>query len=93
MQFYFETASFFISRQTGNNSGSDGKDDVFPFLQGKGLGLHFLCKAALRARLAGKNHPRCAPVFFPPSLATKNGQSKGMKPVKSGKTIPMGLFI
>lgn len=40
----------------------------------------------------GKNHPRYAPVFFLPGLAQK-GNPRGRRPIKSGKHIPMGLFI
>ncbi len=40
----------------------------------------------------GKNHPRFAPVFFPAKPCAKR-QSKGRRPIKSGKHIPMGLFI
>lgn len=65
----------------------------FRFYQAKVLDCVFVQGGPPLGRLAGKNHPRFAPVFFPPSLATKNSQSKERTPVKSGKSIPMGLFI
>mgnify|MGYP005964473825 CR=1 FL=1 len=36
---------FLYTRPDGGKTGATVKDDVFPFLPGKGLGLRFLCKA------------------------------------------------
>ena len=44
------------------------------------------------AWLGKENHPRSAPVFSFPKPCAKR-QSKGREPIKSGKHIPMGLFI
>ena len=67
---------------------------VFPLLSGKGLGLPaFCCKAALKG-LTGQEKIILATLryFFLPGVAQK-GNPRGQRPIKSGKHIPMGLFI
>ena len=70
------------------------KDAVFPLLSGKGLGLPAFCGKAALAGLAGQEKIILAALryFFPPGLAQK-GNPRGRRPIKSGKHIPMGLFI
>lgn len=66
---------------------------VFPLLGGKGIGLpDLLLQGGPAGWPDGKNHPRSAPVFFPSGPCAKR-QSKRQGPIKSGKHIPMGLFI
>ena len=71
-----------------------GQDEVFPILSGKGLGLPRFCRKAapFGAWLVKENHPRFAAVFSFAKPCAKR-QSKGRRPIKSGKHIPMGLFI
>ena len=70
------------------------KEAVFPLLSGKGLGLPAFCGKAALAGLAGQEKIILAALryFFPPGLAQK-GNPRGRRPIKSGKHIPMGLFI
>ena len=70
------------------------KESVFPLLSGKGLGLPAFCGKAALAGLAGQEKIILAALryFFPPGLAQK-GNPRGRRPIKSGKHIPMGLFI
>ena len=66
----------------------------FRFYQAKVLDCVFCARrSALRAVGWKKIILASLRYFFPPSLATKNSQSKERTPVKSGKSIPMGLFI
>ena len=66
---------------------------VFPFLNGKGIGLpHYLPQGGPTGWLVKENHPHCVPVFSFTKPCAKR-QSKGQGPIKSGKHIPMGLFI
>ena len=60
------------------------KEAVFPLLSGKGLGLPAFCGKAALAGLAGQEKI---------ILAAQKGNPRGRRPIKSGKHIPMGLFI
>jgi len=67
---------------------------VFPFLSGKGLGLpHFGCKAAPEGAWLAKRKSSSlrSGIFFCQALRKK--AIRGPGPIKSGKHIPMGLFI
>ena len=70
------------------------KESVFPLLSGKGLGLPAFCRKAALKGLAGQEKIILAALryFFLPGLAQK-GNPRGRRPIKSGKHIPMGLFI
>ena len=70
------------------------KESVFPLLSGKGLGLPAFCRKAALKGLAGQKKIILATLryFFLPGLAQK-GNPRGRRPIKSGKHIPMGLFI
>ena len=65
-----------------------------PLLSGKGLGLPAFCRKAALKGLAGQEKIILATLryFFLPGLAQK-GNPRGRRPIKSGKHIPMGLFI
>lgn len=78
-------SAFFVSVQ---------KRIVFPLLSGKGLGLPAFCRKAALKGLAGQEKIILAALryFFLPGLAQK-GNPRGRRPIKSGKHIPMGLFI
>jgi len=65
---------------------------VFPILSGKGLGLPRFCrKAAPFGGLVGQKKIILASFSFAKPCAKR--QSKGRRPIKSGKHIPIGLFI
>ena len=69
------------------------QNDVFPFLTGKGIGLRSLGARRSFGPVGWKKIILAAlRYFFPPSLATQKRQSKNGRPVKSGKTIPMGFI-
>ncbi|WP_229074343.1 hypothetical protein [Bacteroides eggerthii] len=80
--------AFFVSGQFRNNCHS------FNFLPANIA----LCRVdCARRPLSGagwlkENHPRFAAVFSFAKPCAKR-QSKGRRPIKSGKHIPMGLFI
>lgn len=78
-------SAFFVSVQ---------KRICFSVLSGKGLGLPAFCRKAALTGLAGQEKIILATLryFFLPGLAQK-GNPRGRRPIKSGKHIPMGLFI
>ena len=81
-------------KSTNGKCGNSKTDYAFPFLAAKIAVCRTECARQPCGQVDRKKIILAAlRYFFPPSLATKNGQSKGMEPVKSGKTIPMGLFI
>lgn len=87
-------ASFFLSPdKPGTTPAPTVKTMFFHFYKAKVLDCIFCARRPFGPVGRKKIILAALRYFFPPSLATKNGQSKGMKPVKSGKTIPMGLFI
>ena len=68
---------------------------VFPLLTGKGLGLPRFCrKAAPFGGLVGQKKIILATLrYFLLTKPCAKRQSKGRRPIKSGKHIPIGLFI
>ena len=70
------------------------KESVFPLLSGKDLGLPAFCRKAALKGLAGQEKIILATLryFFLSGFAQK-GNPRGRRPIKSGKHIPMGLFI
>lgn len=77
-------SAFFVSVQ---------KRICFPLLSGKDLGLPAFCrKAALRAWLDRKKSSSLRSGIFPARPSAQKAIKAG-RPIKSGKHIPMGLFI
>lgn len=92
-----ERAALFVSVTTGNDTGRKGKGLKTQTLanrelQGK-VGKRFLSDGKVRPQAVSEKIILAAlRYFFPPGLAQK-GNPRGRRPIKSGKHIPMGLFI
>lgn len=69
------------------------KEAVFPLLSGKGLGLPAFCGKAALAGLAGQEKSSSLRSGIFPARPCAKGNPRGRRPIKSGKHIPMGLFI
>lgn len=86
-------ASFFLSPdKPGTTPAPTVKTMFFHFYKAKVLDCALLVQGGPPDRLAGKNHPRCAPVFFSAKPCHQNAPIQNGKPVKSGKNIPMGFI-
>lgn len=77
-------SAFFVSVQ---------KRICFPLLSGKGLGLPAFCRKAALKGLAGQKISSSLRSGIFPARPCAKGNPRGRRPIKSGKHIPMGLFI